>query len=335
MRALVCKTWGLPETLVVEDRSDPVAGPGQAVIRVHAAGVNFPDALIIQNKYQFTPALPFVPGSECAGVVESVGAGVSRVKPGDRVIALTESGAFAEKVAASAEALTPLPEDVDFATGSAFLLTYGTAYHALAGRAALKQGEVLLVLGAAGGVGIAAIEIGKALGASVIAGASSAEKRNICRAHGADDVIDYAAAELKPALGALTAGKGVDVVFDPVGGPFTEAALRNCAWRGRHLVIGFATGEIPRVPANLTLLKGCSLIGVFWGRYIKTEPGAWASDLQTLFRWLREGRLRPHVAQRYSLERGADALTALLARTAIGKLVITPVASDSHEPRGA
>jgi NADPH2:quinone reductase len=326
MKALVCRAWGLPETLVVEERSDPVPGPGQVVIRVHAAGVNFPDALIIQNKYQFTPALPFIPGSECAGVVESVGEGVRRAKPGDRVVALTESGAFAEKVTASAEALTPLPADVDFATGSAFLLTYGTAYHALAGRAALREGEALLVLGAAGGVGIAAIEIGKAFGARVIAGASSPEKRAICREHGADEVIDYATAELKSALSALTSGKGVDVVFDPVGGAVTEAALRSCGWRGRHLVIGFASGEIPRVPANLTLLKGCSLVGVFWGRYIKAEPSAWASDLETLFRWLREGRLRPHVAERYPLDRGAEALAALLARKAFGKLVITPVA---------
>ena len=326
MKALVCRTWGPPETLALEDRSDPVAGPGQAVVRVHAAGVNFPDALIIQNKYQVTPELPLVPGSECAGVVESVGEGVQRVKPGDRVIALTGSGAFAEKVMAPAEALTALPADVDFVTGSAFLLAYGTAYHALTGRAALQQGETLLVLGAAGGVGLAAIEIGKALGARVIAGASSPEKRNLCREHGADEVIDYAAAELKPALAALTSGKGVDVVFDPVGGPSTEAALRSCAWRGRHLVIGFANGEIPRLPANLTLLKGCSLIGVFWGRYVRTEPAAWASDLQTLFKWLREGRLRPHVAERYPLDRGAEALAALLARKALGKLVITPVA---------
>ena len=327
MKALVCKTWGLPETLVLEDRTDPVAGPGEAVVRVHAAGVNFPDALLIQNKYQFTPTLPFVPGSECAGVVESVGEGVSRVKPGDRVIALTQSGAFAEKVAASAEALTRFPDEVDFATASAFLLTYGTAYHALADRAALRQSETLLVLGAAGGVGIAAVEIGKALGARVIAGASSPEKRAVCREHGADEVIDYAAGELKPALGALTSGKGVDVVFDPVGGAFTEAALRNCAWRGRHLVIGFASGEIPRLPANLTLLKGCSLIGVFWGRYVKTEPAAWASDLLTLFGWLREGRLRPHVAERYPLERGAEAMATLLERKAVGKLVIKPVLS--------
>lgn len=325
MQALVCRQWGLPETLVLEDRADPVAGAGEAVLRVHAAGVNFPDALVIQNKYQFTPQLPFVPGSECAGVIESVGVGVKRARVGDRVIAVIQSGAFAEKVAVSADALTPLPEDVDFATGAAFLLTYGTAYHALADRAALRQGETLLVLGASGGVGIAAIEIGKALGARVIAGASSPEKRSVCREHGADAVIDYTAPELKTVLGELTSGKGVDVVFDPVGGAFTEAALRNCAWRGRHLVIGFAGGEIPRLPANLTLLKGCSLIGVFFGRYVKTEPAAWSSDLKTLFGWLRAGRVRPHIAQRYPLERGAEALTALLARRALGKLVITPV----------
>ena len=303
---------------------DPVAGPGQAVVRVHAAGVNFPDALLIQNKYQFTPALPFVPGSECAGVVESVGDGVRQVKPGDRVIALTGAGAFAEKVQADAAALTPLPEGVDFTIGSAFLLAYGTACHALVDRGALEQGETLLVLGAAGGVGIAAIEIGKALGARVIAAASSEEKRRICREHGADEAIDYTAADLKPVLAALTAGRGVDVVFDPVGGAFTEAALRNCAWRGRHLVVGFANGDIPRVPANLLLLKGCSLIGVFWGRYVKAEPAAWARDLARLFLWLQQGRLRPHVAGRYPLERGAEALAALLGRRACGKLVITP-----------
>jgi NADPH2:quinone reductase len=325
MKALVCRQWGLPETLLLEDRADPVAGPGEAVVRVHAAGVNFPDALVIQNKYQSAPALPFIPGSECAGVVESVGEGVERVRAGDRVIALIPSGAFAEKVSAPADALTPLPEEVDFVTGAAFLLSYGTAYHALVDRAALEPGEALLVLGASGGVGIAAIEIGKALGARVIAGASSPAKRALCREHGADEVIDYTAAELKTALARLTSANGVDVVFDPVGGPFTEAALRSCAWRGRHLVIGFANGEIPRPPANLLLLKGCSLIGVFWGRYVRMEPAAWAADLRALFAWLREGRLRPPVTERYPLERGAQALAALLARQAVGKLVIAPV----------
>jgi NADPH:quinone reductase len=325
MKALICRAWGLPETLVVEDIQDPVAGPGQVVIRVHAAGVNFPDALIIQNKYQFTPALPFVPGSECAGVVESIGQGVERVRPGDRVIALTESGAFAEKVRAGVDGLIALPEEVDFATGSAFLLTYGTAYHALTDRAAIKDGETLLVLGASGGVGIAAIEVGKAVGARVIAAASSPQKRAICRDHGADEVIDYDAADLKKTLASLTRGKGVDVIFDPVGGPFTEAALRNSAWRGRHLIIGFANGEIPRVPANLALLKGCSLIGVFWGRYVQGEPAAWAADQRTLFAWLRQGRLHPHVEKCYPLERGSEALAALLGRQVSGKGVITPV----------
>jgi NADPH:quinone reductase len=324
VKALVCEAWGLPETLVVKDLADPQAGPGQAVVRVHAAGVNFPDALIIQNKYQFTPPLPFVPGSEAAGVVERVGEGVGQVRPGDRVIALTGSGAFAERVQVAAAALTPLPEGVDFATGAALILTYGTAYHALADRGALRRGETLLVLGAAGGVGLAAVEIGKALGARVIAAASSEQKRSICREHGADEVIDYATADLKSTLATLTAGAGVDVIFDPVGGAFTEAALRSCAWRGRHLVIGFANGDIPRVPANLLLLKGCSLIGVFWGRYVKSEPAAWARDLAALLEWLREGRLRPHIGGRYSLERGAQALSALLARRACGKLVITP-----------
>ena len=325
MKALVCNAWGLPETLVVEEIPDPGPGPGQFVIRVHAAGLNFPDALIIQNKYPFTPALPFVPGSECAGVVESIGPGVEQVKPGDRVIAYTESGAFAEKLLADANALIALPGSLDFATGSAFLLTYGTSYHALVDRGALRAGETLLVLGASGGVGIAAIEIGKALGARVIAAASSAEKLAICRAHGADETIDYAALDLKRAVNSLTGDKGADVIYDPVGGSFTEAAIRSCAWRGRHLVIGFANGEIPRVPANLTLLKGCSLVGVFWGRYVKTEPAAWAQDLDTLFGWLQEDRLNPHIAESYPLERGAEALAALLARKVSGKLIIAPV----------
>jgi NADPH2:quinone reductase len=325
VKALVCKAWGLPETLVVEEIADPVAGPGQVVIRVHAAGVNFPDALVIQNKYQFTPTLPFVPGSECAGVIESIGPDVERVKVGDRVIAFSQSGAFAEKMLAAAAGLISLPEGVDFATGSAFVLTYGTAYHALVDRAALEAGETLLVLGASGGVGIAAIEIGRALGARVIAAASSAQKLAICREHGADETVDYSAEDLKKRVTDLTAGKGADVILDPVGGPLTEVALRTCSWRGRHLVIGFANGEIPRVPANLTLLKGCSLVGVFWGRYVKSEPASWARDLVTLFQWLREGRLRPYVSARYPLERGAQSLAALLARQVSGKLVIVPV----------
>jgi NADPH2:quinone reductase len=324
MKALLCKEWGLPETLVVEDIDDPIPGHGQVLIRVHAAGVNFPDALIIQNKYQFTPTLPFVPGSECAGVIEAVGHGVERVKIGDRVIAFAESGAFAEKLVADERGLMPVPDGVDLATASAFVLTYGTSYHALKDRAALKQGETLVVLGASGGVGIAAIEIGKALGAHVIAAASSQAKLAICREHGADAVIDYGTEDLKQAIAGLTGGKGADVIYDPVGGPFTEIAARSLNWRGRLLVVGFANGEIPKIPANLALLKGSSIVGVFWGRYVKTEPAAWREDLKALFQWLKEGKLRPHIAETYPLERGAEALAALLARKVSGKLVIAP-----------
>jgi NADPH2:quinone reductase len=325
MKALLCKTWGPPESLMVEEVEDPIPGEGQLVIRVHAAGVNFPDALAIQNKYQAANPLPFVPGCECAGVVEAVGDGCQDFVPGDRVVALTDGGAFADKLLVSAGAVIRLPEAIDFATGASFMMTYGTAYHALADRANLEAGETLLVLGASGGVGTAAIGIGKALGARVIAAASSAEKLAVCREHGADALIDYGKQDLKQQVTALTAGKGADVIFDPVGGPLTEAALRSCAWRGRHLVIGFANGEIPRVSANLTLLKGCSLMGVFWGRYVKGEPHSWAKDLQTLLGWLQSGLLKPHISASYPLERGGEALAALLARKVSGKLVIRPV----------
>ncbi|WP_428311229.1 NADPH:quinone oxidoreductase family protein [Hydrocarboniphaga sp.] len=323
MKALLCKQHGEPETLVVEDTEVPVPGETQVLIRVHAAGVNFPDTLIIQNKYQFKPALPFAPGGECAGVVEAVGAKVKNVRPGDRAIAFTGWGAFAERVLADAFALVPMPSGLDFVTASAFVMTYGTSYHALADRAALQPGETLLVLGASGGVGLAAIEIGKVLGARVIAAASSAEKLAVCKQHGADELINYSSEDLKERLKQITEGKGVDVTYDPVGGAFTEVALRASAWRGRHLIIGFANGEIPKLPANLTLLKGCSLVGVFWGEYIKREPKKNYQDLTTLFGWLQEDRLRPHVGERYPLERGGEAIRALMDRRVSGKVVIT------------
>jgi NADPH:quinone reductase len=322
MKALLCKAWGLPDTLVVEDVADPVAGPGQAVVRVHAAGVNFPDALIIQNKYQFTPALPFVPGSECAGVVEQVGEGVMQVKPGDRVIALTASGAFAERVLADAAALTPLPAEVDFATGSAFLLTYGTAYHALADRGALKPGETLLVLGAAGGVGLTAIEIGKIMGARVIACASSDEKLALCRQYGADALINYASADLREQVRELTGGKGVDVVYDPVGGAYAEPAVRSLGFDGRYLVIGFASGDIPRIPLNLLLLKVASLVGVFWGAFAKAQPERSAANLTELFDWYAHGRLRPHVSATFPLADYGKALDTVMNRRVKGKVVL-------------
>ena len=324
MRALLCEQFGPAETLVVREVPDPEPGEEDAVVRVHAAGVNFPDTLIIENRYQFKPELPFVPGGECAGVVEAVGAKVPpHVRPGARVIAFTTWGAFAEKVRCPGKNLIPMPDGMDFATGSAVTIAYATTYHALVDRAAMKAGETLLVLGASGGVGLAAVEIGKALGARVIAAASSADKLAICAEHGADDGIDYEREDLRERVKQLTAGKGVDVVYDPVGGRFTEIALRACGWRGRLLVVGFAAGDIPKVPANLLLLKGAALVGVFWGDYARREPGRLMQDLQAVFGWIREGRLRPRIAGTYPLERGAEAIAALAARRVSGKLVIS------------
>ena len=324
MKALLCKSFGPPENLVVEDAPDLTPGDNDAIVRVHAAGVNFPDVLIIQNKYQFKPELPFSAGGECSGVVESVGAKVKNVKPGDKVIAFTGWGAFAQQVRADSRALIPMPPEMDFVTGASFVMTYATSYHALKDRAALKSGEILLVLGASGGVGLAAIEIGKALGARVIAAASTAEKLAVCKDHGADELINYNSEDLKARLKELTGGKGVDVVYDPVGGDYSEPALRSMAWRGRFLVIGFANGEIPKIPLNLALLKGCSIVGVFWGDYAKREPMNNLMDLRALLGWLKDGKLRPHIAGTYPLERGAEAIRQLMDRKVSGKLVITP-----------
>jgi NADPH:quinone reductase len=322
MRAVLCKAYGPPESLVVEDVPSPTAGPGEVVVSVKAASVNFPDVLIIQNKYQIKPPLPFSPGSELAGVVKEVGGGVTRVKPGDRVMAVTTYGAFAEEVKTEASRLVPLPDGMDFATASAFLLTYGTSDHALSDRGALKAGERLLVLGAAGGVGVAAIEIGKALGAFVIACASSVGKLAVCREHGADATIDYATEDLRERIKALTAGEGIDVVYDPVGGAYTEPALRSLRWRGRLLVVGFAAGEIPKIPINLTLLKGCSIVGVNIGGFSKNEPDQFAARIGQLTRWFEEGKLRPHVSETMPLERAADALAPMAARQMQGKIVL-------------
>src|SRR5437870_10130806 len=314
MKAVLCKQYGPPESLVVEELPAPRPGPGEVVVAVKAASVNFPDVLIIQNKYQFKPPLPFSPGSELAGVVKEVGAGVSNVRPGDRVIAFTTYGAFAEEVKTEANRLLPLPEGMDFVTGAAFLLTYGTSEHALADRGELKKGETMLVLGAAGGVGLAAIEIAKALGARVIACASSEEKLAVCRAHGADATINYAAEDLRERVKALTEDRGVNVVYDPVGGPYSEPAFRSLAWRGRLLVVGFAAGEIPKLPLNLALLKGASIVGVFWGDFARREPKAFAQSAKQLARWYAEGKLRPHVSQTLPLERAAEAIRLLAAR---------------------
>lgn len=322
MKALLCKSYGLPDTLVFEDTADPKPAAGQVVIDMKAAGVNFPDVLIIQNKYQFKPALPFSPGSEMAGVVSAVGEGVKHLKVGDRVMANTGHGAFAEKVLVDASRTLPIPAGVDFVTAAAFTLTYGTSYHAIVDRAALRPGETMLVLGAAGGVGLSAVEIGKAIGARVIAAASTDEKLAICREHGADATINYATEDLRESLKKLTDGKGPDVIYDPVGGSYAEPAFRSIAWRGRFLVIGFANGEIPKLPLNLALLKGASIVGVFWGDFCKREPQHFHDDLRVMFGWIAEGRLRPHISGRYPLAEGAKALNDMMNRKVTGKVVV-------------
>ena len=322
MKAVVCKELGPTDRLVIEELPDPVPGGREVVIRAHAAGVNFPDGLIVQGKYQVKPSLPFIPGGECAGVIAAVGAEVSHLRPGMRVMSFATHGAFAELVRAPASAVMPMPDELDFVTASAFVFVYGTSIHALVDRAGLKSGETLLVLGAAGGVGLAAIEIGKALGARVIAAASTPAKLAVCKDHGADELIDYSAGDLRAQLKQL-APRGPDVIYDPVGGAYTEAAFRSIGWRGRHLIIGFAAGDIPAIPANLPLLKGASLVGVFWGDHARREPSRVFADLIQLLAWLRAGKLRPEVTQRYPLARAPEAIQALLDRKVTGKLVIT------------
>jgi NADPH2:quinone reductase len=324
MRAIRCNQYGPPESLVLETLPDLRPGADEVVIDVRAAGVNFPDVLIIQNKYQTKPELPFTPGAEFAGVVREVGANVRRLRVGMRVAAYTAQGAFAEQAVAREAACSVLPDDIDFASASAITLAYGTSHHAVVDRGALKAGETMLVLGAAGGVGLAALEIGKALGARVIAAASSAEKLALCTEHGADATIDYSSENLRDRIKALTDGKGPDVIYDPVGGEYAEPAFRSIGWRGRYLVVGFANGEIPRLPLNLTLLKGASIVGVFWGQHVQREPELANAAMQQIFGWIKEGRLRPHITKRYPLERTADALGDMASRRVSGKIVIEP-----------
>lgn len=324
MKAVLCKAYGMPETLVIEEVEPLRADKGQVVVEVKACGVNFPDTLIIQGKYQFKPAMPFSPGSEIAGIVKEVGEGVEGINVGDHVIASTGWGGFAEEVVVNATKSIPMPAGLDFTIASAFVLTYGTSHHALKDRAQLQPGETLLVLGAAGGVGIAAIEIGKQLGARVIAAASNDEKLEVCRQHGASEVINYASEDLRERIKQISGGQGVDVIFDPVGSSYSEPALRSMAWKGRFLVVGFAGGEIPRIPLNLTLLKGCSIVGVFWGAFTEREPQHNAENLQELMSWLSQGILKPHISATYPLERAADALYDMLNRKVLGKAVLVP-----------
>lgn len=332
MRAVLCNQFGPPESLVVGDVPHPVPGRGQVLVSVHAAGVNFPDALIVQGKYQNKPELPFTPGSEVAGIVKAVGEDVVDPKPGQRVIAFTSLGGFAEEVLVEAARTLPLPAGMDFITASAFVVTYATSYHALKDRAAIEPGETLLVLGASGGVGLTAIQVGKLMGARVIAAASSEDKLATCQAHGADELINYSTDNLRERIKALTGGRGVDVVYDPVGGDYAEPALRSLAWLGRYLVVGFAAGEIPKIPLNLTLLKGCSIMGVFWGTFVRLQPALSQANLAQLVRWFSEGRLKSHVSGTYPLERAADALNDVLRRKVKGKLVLRVDHRPAHAP---
>lgn len=323
MKALLCREYGPIERLKVEEVPSPRPGPTEVVVEVKASSLNFPDALLVQGLYQVKPPLPFSPGMELAGIVKDVGAGVRGVKSGDRVVASPGRGGFAQECVVPADRLSPLPAGMDFETGSAFVLTYCTSLHALKDCGHLQPGETLLVLGAAGGVGIAAVEIGKALGARVIACASSPTKLAVCRAHGADETIDYTTEDMRERIKALTGGRGPDVIYDPVGGPYTEPALRSIAWRGRLLVVGFAAGEIPRIPLNLTLLKGCSIVGVYWGEFSRREPQRFAESMRQLARWFANGRLKPHISSTFPLERASDALELMAERKVEGKVVLT------------
>ncbi len=322
MKALVCRAYGPLENLAVEEVPDPQATPGQVVVGVRACGINFPDILIVQGKYQFKPNPPFSPGGEVAGVIEAVGKGVEGLQVGDAVTAFGPFGGLAEKLSTDVLHVVKMPAGLDFVTASCLTTAYGTTLHALRDRAHMQPGETLLVLGAAGGTGLSAVQIGKRMGAHVIAAASSDEKLATCKAHGAEHLINYAKEDLKERVKALTGGAGADVVYDPVGGAYTEQALRATAWNGRFLVIGFTAGEIPRVPTNLTLLKGCSVIGVFWGMFMARNPTEGRGQLEEILSWAKDGSLKPHVHATYPLERALDALVDIDKRRVQGKAVV-------------
>ena len=325
MRAVRVHELTGPAALRVDtDVPDPKPAAGQVLIDVKAAGVNFPDILLTRGMYQFKPSPPFSPGGEASGIVSEIGPGVTSVAVGDRVAVTLLYGAFAERVVAPELAVVKLPDAVGFEVGAATLLTYATTLHALADRAALQKGETLLVLGAAGGVGIAAVELGALMGARVIAAASTDDKLAFCREHGASEVINYATEDLRDRVKALTSGNGVDVVYDPVGGSLAETALRGTAWQGRYLVVGFASGDIPKIPLNLVLLKGCQIVGVFWGSFAMREPANNRAHADQIFRWVAEGKLRPAIDAVLPFDRAAEALGRLDARKVKGKLVLTP-----------
>ena len=324
MKAVVCKEHGLADKLeLVNDWPEPTVGDHDVLIQVKAAGLNFPDVLMIQGKYQMQPEMPFVPGGECAGDVIAVGPAVTRFNVGDKVVCMGGSGAFTEQLAIHELAVYPMPEGLSYEQAAGVGITYFTSYYALKQRGALQAGETLLVLGAAGGVGVTAIELGKLMGAKVIAAASSDEKLELCKQLGADEVINYNTTDLKAAIKELTGGRGVDVVYDPVGGDYAEPAIRGMAWKGRYLVIGFASGPIPKIPLNLTLLKGCSLVGVFWGRFSAEEPQEHVNNINELWALFAEGKLKPVVTDVFPLAQYEDAFNCMIERRARGKVILT------------
>lgn len=322
MKAIVCNSFGLPNTLEFKEIESPLPKEGELLINVKACSVNFPDTLIIQGKYQFRPEFPFSPGSDVAGIIEHVGENVKHFKVGDEVVGFIPFGGFAENAIVKATDCFPKPKGMSMVNASAFLLAYGTSYHALKDRAKLKEGETVLILGASGGVGLTALELAKLMGAKVIAAASSEEKLKLCKEYGADEVINYTKESLKDSVKKLTNGKGVDVIYDPVGGHFSELALRAIAWKGRHLVIGFANGEIPKIPINLTLLKGASIVGVFWGAFAQREPKKSLENIKQLLTWFTKGDVKPHIDKTYSLENSPKALEDMMERKVKGKIVI-------------
>lgn len=322
MKAVVCNQFGMPNTLSFEDIETPKPKNDEVLIVVKACSVNFPDTLIIQGKYQFRPEFPFSPGSDVAGIVEKVGENVKHLQEGDEVVGFIPFGGFAEKAVVKAKDCFPKPQGMSMVNASAFLLAYGTSYYALKDRANLKKGETILILGASGGVGLTALELSKLMGAKVIAAASTIEKMELCKQFGADEVINYTKESVRDKIKELTNGKGVDVIYDPVGGHFSELALRAIAWKGRHLVIGFANGEIPKIPINLTLLKGASIVGVFWGAFAQKQPKESLENIKQLLTWFAKGELKPHIDKTYALKSAAKALEDMMQRKTKGKIVI-------------
>lgn len=324
MKAVLCTQYGGPELLEIREAESPLPGDGEVVINVKAAGLNFFDTLIINNKYQFKPGLPFSPGAEVAGVISGLGSNVTDLKIGDRVMAYTVWGGVREEIAVDQQAVIRMPDGLAFEIAAGLIVTYGTSLHALRDRANIQPGETLAVLGASGGVGQAAVEIGKAMGARVIACASSDDKLEFCKALGADETVNYSTEDIKTRLKELSDGKGVDVIYDPVGADLAEPAFRAIGWKGRFLVVGFAGGSIPRIPLNLALLKGCQIVGVFWGDHLVREPQLHRANMTQLLDWVVEGKIKPHIHKVYSLAQTSEALLAIARREVRGKVIVTP-----------